>query len=95
MTITFNKSISTSERILSKRGAETGFAQEITDPRYFLCKATETSFSLLAIDTDLPGIDTRPNLAVGLETRHDQAPSLFGDDPIGNISATLTVIVPS
>ena len=53
-----------------------------------------TSFSFLAIDTESPYVDTRPNLAAGPETRQYQAQYLTGDDSIGLISDTLNVTVP-
>ena len=75
VTVSFNKSVSSGVRILSKR-------------------ASETSFSFLAIDTESPYVDTRPNLAAGPETRQYQAQYLTGDDTIGLMSDTLNVTVP-
>jgi hypothetical protein len=57
-------------------------------------RGSETSFTLLAIDTESPYIDTRANLAAGPETRQYQAQYLTGDDSIGLISDTLVVTVP-
>jgi hypothetical protein len=75
VTISFNKSISSGVRILTKRGAE-------------------TAFTLLAVDTASPYIDTRTNLAASPELRQYQAQYLLGDDPIGLVSDILDVTVP-
>ncbi|MBC7821690.1 MAG: hypothetical protein IAG10_32800 [Planctomycetaceae bacterium] len=57
-------------------------------------RGAETAFTLLAIDTESPYIDTRANLAALPEVRQYQAQYLLGDEPIGNISPTLNVTVP-
>ena len=75
VTIGFNKSIADGVRILTRRGAESGF-------------------SLLAVDTVSPYVDTRANLGAGPETREYCAQYLDADDPVGQISDTLVVTVP-
>jgi hypothetical protein len=57
-------------------------------------RGSETAFSFLAIDTESPYIDTRPNLAPGPETRQYQAQYILSDEPIGNLSDVLPVTVP-
>ena len=57
-------------------------------------RGAETAFSFLAIDTESPYVDTRPNLAAGPETRQYQAQYIQRDDPTGLLSDGLTVTVP-
>ena len=57
-------------------------------------RGSETAFSFLAIDTESPYIDTRPNLAPGPETRQYQVQYILSDEPIGNFSDVLPVTVP-
>lgn len=57
-------------------------------------RGAETAFTLLAVDTASPYIDTRPNLGAGPESRQYQAQYLLGDDAIGFVSNILNVTVP-
>lgn len=57
-------------------------------------RGAEAAFTFLAIDTESPYIDSRPNLGAGPETRQYQAQYLSGDEPVGLLSAVLLVTVP-
>ena len=71
------------------------FNKSISDGVRIMSKrGSETAFSFLAIDTESPYVDTRPNLSAGPETRQYQAQYLTGDEPIGNLSDGLTVTAP-
>lgn len=72
-----------------------GFNKSISSGIRLLAKrGTEAAFTLLAIDTESPYVDTRANAAAGPETRLYQAQYILGDDPVGNLSDVLTVTVP-
>jgi hypothetical protein len=72
-----------------------GFNKSISSGIRLLSKrGAETAFTLLAVDTESPYIDTRANLAAGPETRLYQAQYITGDDPIGLLSDVLTITVP-
>lgn len=71
------------------------FNKSISDGVHVFSKrGSETSFTLLALDTEPPYIDTRPNLAPGPETRQYQLRYVLNDQLIGNMSPILTVTVP-
>jgi hypothetical protein len=57
-------------------------------------RGSETEFSFLALDTQPPYVDTRPNLGPGPETRQYRSRYVLNDAPIGNWSDVLTVTVP-
>ena len=59
----------------------------------FSKRGSETTFTFLALDTEPPYVDTRPNLAPGPETRQYQVRYVLSDNPIGNMSPILTVTV--
>lgn len=73
-----------------------GFNKSVSSGVRLLSKrGAETAFTFLAIDTASPYIDTRANLvAGGPESRQYQAQYLNGDEPIGNLSDALNVVVP-
>ena len=62
--------------------------------RIFTKRGNETEWTLLALDTEPPYVDTRPNLAPGPETRYYRAQYILNDDPIGEWSEILVVTVP-
>jgi hypothetical protein len=69
---------------------EVGFNKSISDGVQISSKrGNETTFSRLATDGFSPYVDNRPNLGPGPETRQYQAVYILGDDPIGNMSATV------
>jgi hypothetical protein len=71
------------------------FNKSISDGvQVFSKRGSETSFTLLAFDTEPPYVDTRPNLAPGPETRQYQVRYVLNDQAIGNMSPILTVTVP-
>lgn len=57
-------------------------------------RGAEATFSFLAVDTESPYVDTRPNLAAGPESRMYQAQYLEGDDLVGLLSDIVAVTVP-
>lgn len=73
-----------------------GFNKSVSSGVRLLSKrGAETMFTLLAIDTESPYIDTRANLVLGNpESRQYQAQYLIGDDAVGNLSDVLSVTVP-
>jgi hypothetical protein len=72
-----------------------GFNKSVSSGvRIFSKRGAETTFTFLATDTESPYIDTRPNLAPGPETRQYQAHYIVGDDPTGQMSDILQVVVP-
>jgi hypothetical protein len=71
------------------------FNKSISDGvQVFSKRGSETTFTLLAFDTEPPYVDTRPNLAPGPETRQYQFRYVLNDNPIGNMSPIVTVTVP-
>lgn len=76
--------------------AEIGFDKSISDGvKIFSRRGSETAFTPLAIDTSSPYVDNRPNLGAGPETRQYQAVYMLNDEPIGNMSAILSITVPA
>jgi hypothetical protein len=69
---------------------EVGFNKSISDGMQISSKrGNDTTFSRLATDGFSPYVDNRPNLGTSPETRQYQAVYILGDDPIGNMSATV------
>ncbi|MGL4553214.1 MAG: hypothetical protein ACRC33_18775 [Gemmataceae bacterium] len=72
-----------------------GFNKSVSSGVRILSKrGAEAGFTFLAIDTESPYVDNRPNLGAGPETRQYQAQYLDGDDPVGLLSDVLVVTVP-
>jgi hypothetical protein len=72
-----------------------GFNKSVSSGVRILAKrGAEPAFGFLAVDTEAPYVDNRPNLSAGPETRQYQAQYLFGDDPVGLLSDVLVVTVP-
>lgn len=72
-----------------------GFNKSVSSGARILSKrGAEGAFTFLAVDTESPYADSRPNLGGGPETRQYQAQYLDGDDPVGLPSAVLVVTVP-
>ena len=76
--------------------AEVGFNKSISDGvKIFSKRGNETLSTPLATDGFSPYIDNRPNLGPGPETRQYQAVYVLVDDPIGNMSQVVSIIVPA
>ena len=72
-----------------------GFNKSVSSGvRIFSKRGSEASFAFLATDTESPYFDTRSNLTPGPESRQYQAQYLLGDEPVGQLSDILSVLVP-